>query len=228
MGRPRERPAPRDQNSNTLRRTRQSASAHRNSSEPPLASSAGRCGGDSPLCRSHRQRPAPLRGRGANLRTITPVHWRASRSTHPRSRKSAPWAAGTPRTPQPYHATQAHRECTRRDTRHLVSPAPIACFRLYAPGVRSPRHSVPSPRAFTASSSYRLRRAGAPPRAQHAGAANPQRLSSQRPHPRRLAARGNRATAPAPHSNKQTPPSHPPTPPHTPQIVGPPNTPPAA
>lgn len=95
--------------------------------------------------------PTPLRGRGAYLRTITPFADALHAQLTFVAARPAPWAAGTPRAPQPYHATQAHRGCTRRDTRHLVSPAPITCFRLYAPGVRSPRHSAPSPHAFTAS-----------------------------------------------------------------------------
>ena len=116
-----------------------------------LASSAGRCGGDSPLCHSHRQRPAPLRGRGADLRTITPFADALHAQLTFVAARPAPWTAGTPRTPN--HITRRRRiEDVRAAIRATWrQPAPITCFRLYAPGVRSPRRSAPPPHAFTAS-----------------------------------------------------------------------------
>jgi hypothetical protein len=111
VGRPRERPAPRAQNRNTLRRTRQSSSAHRNSSESPP------------------QRPLSLFGwalwRGFSFVSLSPPapstlertrrglanhHTRSLArftTTHLRSRRSALRAAGTPRTPN--HITRRRR-----------------------------------------------------------------------------------------------------------------------
>ena len=63
---------------------------------------------------------------------------------------------------RPNHITRRRRiEDVRAAIRATWrQPAPITCFRLYAPGVRSPRHSVPSPHTFTAS--FQLPRAARP------------------------------------------------------------------
>ena len=146
-GGPARDPIPRAQNRNTLPRTRQSASAHRNSSESPqqppplLASSAGRCGGDPPSCRSHRQRPASLRGRGSGLRTITPF----ADALH----AQLTFVAGRVRRglrAHPGHPTVSRDAgASRMYAPPGDSQPPITCFRLYAPGARSPHHSAPPP-----------------------------------------------------------------------------------
>lgn len=113
--------------------------------------------------------------------------------------------------------------------------------RYAPPGVASPYHlfqAVCAGRTFAPPERATPTRVHRPPLSATARGAsrehstqarqNPQRHSSQRPHQRRLAARGNRATAPHP-TPQQTDTSHRIRPRHpAPQIVGPQGTPLAA
>ena len=134
---------------------------------PPLASSAGHRGAPpffAPLPPPAPSTPETTRHRLANHRT---VHRRTSRQltfVAESARRGLQTHPGHPTTSRDAGASRKH-------TPRYAPPGvatPITCFRLYAPNVRSPRHSAP-PHAFTAPS-YRMQHA---PRAQRAGAADP-------------------------------------------------------
>lgn len=131
---------------------------------------------------------------------------------------------------QPYHATQAHRGCTRHDTRHLATASPYHLFQTVCAGrtFAPPERAIPrtrSPLPF----SYRVRRADAPPRAQHAGAAEPTAAQFAAPAPAPISRSRQPRHCARPLAPQQTGTSHRIRPRRPePQIVGPQGTPLAA
>ena len=147
---------------------------------------------------------APLERTRLSPRTITPFADALHAQLTFVAARPAPWAAGTPRTPTISRDAGASRMYAPRyappgDSQPL-SPVSGCMRRAYVrpAGARHPHTRSPLPFSY---------RAGASREHSTQARQNPQRHSPQRPHQRRLAAHGNRATAPArSRPNKQAPP----------------------
>lgn len=147
----------------------------------------------------------------ANHHTRSPTRFT---TTHLRSRKERAVGCWHTQDTQPYHATQAHRGCTRHDTRHLATASPYHLFQTVCAG----RTFAPPERAIPTRVHCFFQLPPAPrgrvPRAQRVNAADHTAAQFAAPAPAPISrSRHPRHCARPTHPHKQTPPSHPPTPP---------------